>query len=146
MTTLVARAWRADDGNAAVELAPVAIVLILFLLMAIGAGRMMIAQGAVQAAAREAARQASIARTPGQAVAAAEQSAQSALHQDGLDCDPQVAVDTSGFAVPVGQAAQVSVQVSCDVRLSALTVVPGMPGSKTLTATYVSALDPYRAR
>jgi Flp pilus assembly protein TadG len=138
--------WRAHDGNAVVELAPVAIVLILFLVMAIGAGRMMIAQGAVQAAAREAARQASIARTPWQAISAAEQSAQEALSQDGLDCVPQVSVDTSGFAVPVGQPAQVSVQVTCTVQLSALTVVPGMPGAKTLTASYVSALDPYRAR
>jgi Flp pilus assembly protein TadG len=129
-----------------VEIAPVAIVLILFLAMAIGAGRMMIAQGAVQAAARDAARQASLAQTPAQAQAAATSSAIAALSADGLDCAPVVSVDTSGFSVPVGDPAQVSVQVTCNVRLSGLTAVPGMPGSRTLTASFVSPLDPYRAR
>jgi hypothetical protein len=46
----------------------------------------------------------------------------------------------------VGQPGQVTATVTCTVRLSDLTAVPGMPGSRTLTATFVSALDPYRAR
>lgn len=140
------RRCRQCDGNAVVELAPVAIVFILFLALAIAAGRIMIARGAVQAAAREAARQASIARTPAQAQAWATSSADEALSHDGLDCQPQVTVSTAGFAVPVGLPAQVSVAVTCTVRLSDLTAVPGMPGAKTLSASYTSALDPYRAR
>jgi Flp pilus assembly protein TadG len=135
-----------EEGNAAVELAPVALVFLLFLGLAIAAGRITIAHMAVQAAARDAARQASIARTPGQAQAAARSSAEAALRADGLDCTPAVAVNTAGFAVPVGQPGQVTATVTCAVRLSDLTAVPGMPGSRTLTATFVSALDPYRAR
>lgn len=137
---------RGENGNAAVELAPVAIVFLLFLGLAIAAGRITIAHMAVQGAARDAARQASIARTPAQAQAAARASAQAALRSDGLDCTPIVTVNTAGFSVPVGQPAQVSATVTCTVRLSDLTAVPGMPGARTLTATSASALDPYRAR
>ena len=137
---------RDDAGNAAVELAPVALIFILFLGLAIGAGRITVTHMAVQAAARDAARQASIARSPAAAQAAADSSALAALRGDGLDCAPQVTVDTTGFSVPVGEPAQVSATVTCAVRLSDLTAVPGMPGSRALTATFTSPLDPYRAR
>jgi Flp pilus assembly protein TadG len=137
---------RGEDGNAAVELAPIAVVFLLFLGLAIAAGRITTAHMAVQAAARDAARQASIARTPAQAQAAARTSATAALRSDGLDCAPAVSVNTAGFSVPVGQPAQVTATVTCAVRLSDLTAVPGMPGARTITATVASALDPYRAR
>jgi Flp pilus assembly protein TadG len=135
-----------EAGNAAVELAPVALVFIIFLALAITAGRITIARNAVADAASEAARQASIARTPGQAQDSAVTTAQSVLASDHLDCTPAVTVDTAGFAVPPGQPAQVTVQVTCDVQLSGLTVIPGIPGSRTLTATASSPLDIYRAR
>lgn len=137
---------RGDDGNAAVELAPVAIILILFLGLAIGAGRIITANMAVSAAARDAARQASIARTAGQAQASAQASAESALHGDNLDCTPTVSVNTDGFSVPVGEPAQVSATVTCVVQLADLLAVPGMPGSRTMTATFTSPLDPFRGR
>jgi hypothetical protein len=35
--------------------------------------------------------------------------------------------------------------VTCTVRLADL-LVPGLPGSRTLTSTFVSPLDPYRSR
>ena len=56
-----------------------------------------------------------------------------------------VSLDTAGFAVPVGQPAQVAATISCDVDLSAL-AVPGVPGAKTLSARTVSVLDRYRSR
>jgi Flp pilus assembly protein TadG len=133
-------------GNAAVELAPVALVFLIFLALAITTGRIIIARNAVADAATEAARQASIARTPGQAQADAISTARSVLAADHLDCVPAVTVNVAGFAVPPGQPAQVSVQVTCDVRLSGLTVIPGIPGSRQLTASSSSPLDVYRAR
>lgn len=136
---------RGDGGYVPVELAPVAIVLLIFLGLIIAAGRTTVALMAVTAAARDAARQASIARTPAAAQAAADSSALAALQADGLDCAPRVTVNTAGFAVPAGQPAQVSATVTCNVRLSDL-AVPGMPGSRTLAATFSSPLDPYRAR
>lgn len=135
-----------EAGNAAVELAPVALVLIMFLALAVTAGRVIIARNAIADAAREAARQASIARTPAQAQATALASAQSVLAADHLDCTPQVRVGTAGFAVPPGAPAQVTVQVTCDVRLSGLTLIPGIPGSRQLSTTFTSPLDIYRAR
>ncbi len=134
-----------DRGNAALELVILAPVILFFLGLMIAAGRTSIAQGSVDAAARDAARQASISRTPATAQTAALASARIALGQDAIDCAPIVTVNVSGFAVPVGLPAQVTAQVTCRVSLSDL-LVPGMPGSKTLTATFTSPLDPYRAR
>jgi Flp pilus assembly protein TadG len=134
-----------DRGNAALELVILAPVILFLLGLLIAAGRTSIAQGSVDAAARDAARQASISRSPAAAQNAALASARAALSQDSIDCAPVVTVNVSGFAVPVGLPAQVTAHVTCQVSLSDL-LVPGMPGSKTLTATFTSPLDPYRAR
>ena len=143
------RSGLADRGSAALELVILGPVLLFLLGLAIAAGRTSIAQGSVDAAARDAARQASISRTPAAARAAALASARRALRQDAIDCNPVVTVQTggprSGFGVPAGQPASVSAQVTCVVSLSDL-MVPGMPGSRSLTATFTSPLDPYRAR
>jgi Flp pilus assembly protein TadG len=134
-----------DAGNAALELVILAPVILFLLGLVIAAGRTSVAEGSVAAAARDAARQASISLTPGAAQTAALSSARAALGQDGLNCDPVVTVNVSGFGVPVGQPANVQATVTCRVSLSNL-VVPGMPGSKTLRATFSSPLDPYRGR
>lgn len=146
------RRWRRDSkagdreaGDAALELIIIAPVLLAIIGLVIAAGRTSVAQGSVDAAARDAARQASIARSPADALTGAKLSAEAALSQDGLNCDPVVNVDTSGFGAPLGQPANVSATVSCTVPLSDL-VVPGLPGSKTLTYTFTSPLDPYRGR
>jgi Flp pilus assembly protein TadG len=135
----------AEDGDATLELVILAPVILALIGLLVAAGRTSVAQGSVQAAARDAARQASIARDPATAEAAAVASATAALRQDALDCTPVVTVDTAGFSVPVGQPARVSAQVGCTVPLSGL-LVPGLPGSKTLRASFASPLDPYRAR
>jgi Flp pilus assembly protein TadG len=140
-----ARRGPRDEGNAPLELVVLAPVVFLLIAFVVAAGRTSIAQGSVSAAARDAARQASISLTPGRAQTAALSSAMTALSQNGLDCRPVVAVDTSGFGVPVGQPATVSATVTCTVSLSDL-LVPGLPGSRTLTATFTSPLDPFRER
>jgi Flp pilus assembly protein TadG len=135
-----------DAGHAALELVVLAPVILFLLGLVIAAGRTSIAQGSVDAAARDAARQASISLTPGAAQAAALSSARAALSRDGLDCAPVVRVDTSEFtAVPVGLPATVTAKVWCRVPLSDL-VVPGMPGSRLLSYTFTSPLDPFRER
>jgi Flp pilus assembly protein TadG len=139
------RFGRDDAGNAALELVILAPVILFLLGLVIAAGRTSVAQGSVAAAARDAARQASISLTPAAAQAAAMSSAQAALGQDGLSCDPVVRVNVSGFGVPVGEPASVRATVTCRVSLSNL-LVPGMPGSRTLTATFTSPLDPFRGR
>ena len=134
------------DGNAPLELLILAPVILFLIGLVIAAGRTSIAQGAVDAAARDAARQASISTSPAQAQVAAYSSAQAALRDDGLQCQPVVRLnDAAGFAAPLGQAAQVSATVTCTVRLADL-LVPGIPGSKRLSASFTSPLDPYRSR
>jgi Flp pilus assembly protein TadG len=139
------RADAADAGNAALELVILAPVILFLLGLVIAAGRTSVAQGSVAAAARDAARQASISLTPAAAETAALSSAQAALGQDGLNCNPVVRVNVSGFGVPVGEPASVQATVICRVSLSNL-LVPGMPGSRTLRATFTSPLDPFRGR
>jgi hypothetical protein len=136
---------RADTGSAALELVVLAPVLLGLLGLVIAAGRTSVAQASVDAAARDAARQASIALNPYTAQLTGQSSARAALRRDGLDCVPVISIDTSGFAVPPGQPASVSATVTCTVPLSSL-YLPGLPGSHTMTFTFRSPLDLYRSR
>jgi Flp pilus assembly protein TadG len=136
----------ADTGNAALELVILAPILLALLSLVIAAGRTTVAQGSVDAAARDAARQASIALTPSDAQTAGLVSARDALRQDGLDCSPAVVIDTSQFtSVPVGLPATVTAVVSCAVPLANL-ALPGLPGTARLSARFTSPLDIYRSR
>jgi hypothetical protein len=138
---------RDDRGNAPLELVLIAPIILMLIGLMIAAGRTSIAQGALDAAARAAARQASVAPTQAAAVRAALAGAESALRADGLDCRPTVflAGIAAAFGTQPGQPAQVHARVVCVVRLSDL-VVPGVPGSLTLRAVFTSPLDPYRSR
>ncbi len=139
------RAAGGQDGSAALELVVLAPVLLALLGLVIAAGRTSVAQSSVDAAARDAARQASIALSPSAAQLAGQASARAALRQDGLDCDPVISIDTEGFSVPPGQPAVVSATVTCAVPLSSL-YLPGLPGSKTMSSAFSSPLDVYRER
>ena len=135
-----------DDGNAALELVVLAPVLFAILGLVIAAGRISIAQGSVDAAARDAARQASISLTPSAATAAGQASARAALRQDGLDCRPVILINVSQFtATQPGEPAVVTATVRCTVSLSNL-ALPGLPGSMPLQAEFTSPLDLYRSR
>jgi Flp pilus assembly protein TadG len=136
----------ADGGNAALELVVLAPVLLALLGLVIAAGRTSIAQGSVDAAARDAARQASLALSPAAARDVGGASARAALARDGLDCTAlTVYVDTSQFGYPPGQPASVRAYVRCTVPLSDL-ALPGLPGTTTLTDEFTSPLDLYRVR
>jgi hypothetical protein len=135
-----------EDGNAPLELLILAPVIMALIGLVIAAGRTSVAQGSVDAAARDAARQASISMTAAAARQAALSSANAALRADGLHCKPVVRLRLEpGFSTSPGQPAQVSASVSCAVPLSDL-LVPGVPGSKRLIAKFTSPLDPYRSR
>ena len=135
-----------DDGSVSLETAIVAPGALLFLLLIIFGGRVAIAGQAVQHAAHEAARTASIARTQPEADRDAHAAATETLQQQGLQClTTQVTVDTTGFARPAGTPATVTATVRCDVRLSDL-AAPGFPGSRLVTASASSPLDTYRER
>lgn len=152
--TTCARGWRPiagkatdDRGLAALELVILAPVILLLIGFMIAAGRTSIAQGAIDAAARAAARQASIAPNLGAAQRAAYAGAVAALSGDGLNCRPTVTLPRvrEAFESPIGQPAGVHAFVVCQVRLSDL-AIPGIPGSIRLTAGFTSPLDPFRSR
>jgi Flp pilus assembly protein TadG len=130
-------------GDGAISAALIAPVIASFLGVAYLIGTLTVTAGSVQDAADNAARQASLARTPAAAQTAARAMIDQTLAGDHITCAPlNLAVDTSGFAVPVGQDANVTVTVTCRVPLGHL----GIPGARTLTATSISPLDRFRTR
>ena len=135
-----------DRGSVTLELAIVTPGVLILLGLAIVAGRITAAGAAVEQASAAAAREASLARNPSDARAAATRVATTSLSDRNLRCaGVQVTVDTTGFATDVGSPAQVEARVTCTVALAAL-AVPGLPGSRTLTASTTSVLDRYRSR
>ena len=68
------------------------------------------------------------------------QNATAGLAGAGLTCPaPQITTDTSNFVA----GGTVSVSVTCVTSLADVSV-PGVPGSKTLTATAVAHIDEFR--
>ena len=135
-----------ERGSEAIEAVIGVPALVLFVMLVVAGGRVAVAQQAVQSAAADAARSASIARTPGQAQSQAVAAAKATLLNQKLPCaDVRVAVNTAGFSAPVGTPATASSTVSCRVNLGDLSI-PGVPGSTTLTATMSSPIDTYRER
>jgi len=129
-----------ERGSAAAELVLVTPLLFLLLLFAVAAGRLVQARLDVDSAAQQAARAASLARTPAAASAQATEVAQSALGGQSVTCDPAVITPGTGDFVPGGQ---VTVRVSCTVHLSGLSLLR-IPGTETITSTFTSPIDVYR--
>ncbi|MEU8605332.1 TadE/TadG family type IV pilus assembly protein [Streptomyces parvulus] len=135
-----------DEGSVAIEAAIVIPPLIMFVCLALAGGRLVTSGAKIDAAAEDAAREASIHRTVASAHAAAQAAAAESLGDQGVACaSSSVAIDTSGLSVPVGQVGTVTVTVNCTVNLSDL-LLPGVPGSKSLTSTATSVVDAFRSR
>ena len=138
---------RSDRGASTLEAAILAPVLLMLIAVAVISMRIEVAAQAVESAAHDAARAASISRTQAEADAAALNAANDALSQQDLTCTrgPTVVPDTSQFQRPIGETAVVTVTVTCVVPLNDVGL-PGLPGTKTLTATFTSYLDQFRGR
>jgi Flp pilus assembly protein TadG len=146
LLTVLRRARRpADSGSAALETVILAPPMLAFIAFAVIGMRIEVAAGAIEAAAHDAARSASISRNAVEAQANAGATANASLSNQGLSCEPEVVVNTSQFALEVGTPATVTVQVTCTVTFADI-AAPGMPGSRTVQATFVSPIDWYRAR
>ena len=135
-----------ERGSVSVELALLAPALLLLLSFAVFAGRTQIARNAVAEAARAAAREASLAPDAATAAARASAQARQTLAAQNLRCvTTSIDVNTAGFKTPPGQPGDVTVTISCAVGLADL-LVPGLPGSETVQASFASAVDAYRER
>jgi Flp pilus assembly protein TadG len=134
---------RGDRGSVSIELAILLPVLVLLAVVAIVNGRSETAYSAVSIAAHDAARAASISRTGTQAQAQAAGVALTTLADQGLGCTSlDITVDTSGFELPVGVPATVSVTVTCQISFADL----GLPLTRELSTTMVSPIDTWRGR
>ena len=130
-----------EDGAAAVEAVLIVPVLIVLLLFVVFVGRLSTVTQDVYAAARDAARAASLRGSPDVATADARSTAADTLAARGLSCSNMaVAVDMSRFQ-PGGA---VGVEVTCTVSLSDVSRL-GVPGSKRVSASSVSVIDRYRS-
>ncbi|MFD9047887.1 TadE family protein [Streptomyces zaomyceticus] len=138
--------WRSDRGSYSVETVILAPAVIALMLLMIAFGRVIDAGGAVDSAARAAARAASLEREPGAAQAAGDAAAARSLTGEGINCAATtVSVDTSGYGLDLGQEATVRVTVACTAPLGEIGL-PGLPGSRTLTSSWTSPIDSYRGR
>lgn len=136
---------RREGGSVSVEMAMLAPVFVLLLFAAIWFGRIAVAANAIDVAAHDAARAASISRTAPSAASSAEAAANQALNQQGLDCvgGPRVQPDTSGFGSGGVDLEFVSVRIICDVSFTDIAVL-GLPRTHTVTSTFVSPIDVFR--
>jgi hypothetical protein len=135
-------------GSISLELAVLLPAFLSLALLATLLGRQTIAQTAVDLAAHDAARAASLARTLPAATTAARNAAITTLGASSTTCTA-LAVTQVGtadpFAVPVGQASSITISVACTISLADLTVL-GLPGQRVLTSVFTSPIDVYRGR
>jgi Flp pilus assembly protein TadG len=138
----LSRYWHDERGSVATELTLVTPFLVLLLVfVAVLVHRGVDARLRLDDVAHQAARAASLTRSPAAATDAAQQAVTTALAQAGVDClSPSVNVDTSDFQ-PGGL---VTVTVVCHVDLTnGAQLDTGT--SRTLTATASSPIDAWRA-
>ncbi|TDC43450.1 pilus assembly protein [Micromonospora sp. KC207] len=150
----------AERGSVAVEVAVLAPAFIGLIVLAGVAGRTAIAQEAVQSAAHDAARAASISRNAGTAREQALVAAQGQLDWQRANCagPPSLTLRGSVNGAPAsfadafdsgpGTPAAVTVEVTCTVTFTDidLALLPDMAASRTISASFTSPLDRYRSR
>jgi Flp pilus assembly protein TadG len=134
--------WRADDGSVAAEVAIVAPFLVMLLVfVAVVIHRGVDARIRIDDTAHQAARAASIERTPATATAAAQATASAALSAAGLVCR-SLSVRTTTDGLRPGGAVRVT--VSCDVDFGDA-LLRGVPGGKHLSASAIEPVDTWRS-
>ncbi|MET9912744.1 TadE/TadG family type IV pilus assembly protein [Streptomyces sp. NPDC006476] len=128
---------RGDDrGLSTIEVVILAPVMILFILVLVAFGQLVDGRGALDGAARDAARAGSIQKDHGTAMAEARKAAEADLSD--VCSGPVSVVQTSqGFEPDT----IFTVEVSCQVRGLAML---GLDVPTTLTSSFSSPLDPFR--
>jgi len=126
-----------DEGSMAVEVVLMIPILVLFMLLVVAGGRYVSVRADMEAAARDAARAASLERSSGAARSAADASANAAL-DDFATCR-MGGFDDREFAA----GGSVSVTIDCDVPNDGLGLI-GLKGTKKMSATASAPLDTFR--
>jgi Flp pilus assembly protein TadG len=132
------RSLREDRGLSTIEVVILAPVMMLFILVLVAFGQLVDGRGALDGAARDAARAGSIQKDHGTAMAEARKAAAANL-ADVCSGPVTVTQTSAGFDPEVDPL--FSVQVSCEVRGLAML---GLDIDPTMDATFSSPLDPFR--
>lgn len=132
----------AERGSSVVGLVILTPIMAMLLFFVVAAGRLGVIESKLTSAARNAARAASQTQSVSTAQAVATTTAEATLDRLRTGCHdgPRVRV----LELDLGPGGQVHIQVSCVVKLTDLTV-PGMPGSRTVSADSVSVVDRFRS-
>jgi len=136
-------------GSATVELVLIAPLLVVFLLFMVFAGRVVVATGELEAAARDAVRAASLSRSPQAAWQAAQQTAAADLAQTRrVTCQQlEVEVDTARFqpqqTATGPTAGSVEVRLRCQLRLTDLSLL-GLRGTRIVQRQATAPVDAFR--
>ena len=125
-----------DRGLSTIEVVILAPVMIMFILVLVAFGQLVDGRGAVDGAARDAARSGSIQKDHGTAMAEARKAAEADLTD--ICSGPVTVTQTSAGFEP---DTIFTVEVSCEVRGLAML---GLDIPTTLTASFSSPLDPFR--
>jgi Flp pilus assembly protein TadG len=128
---------RGERGSMAVEVVILAPVMLAFLMLIVMCGRLVAVRGDLEAAARDAARAASLERDPVSATASARQVVAGSLDKDSIDCQPAA---LSGDFVSGGY---VQVNLSCRVSYAGLSLL-ALPGSAGINVHSAAPIDTYR--
>ncbi|MFD5627757.1 TadE/TadG family type IV pilus assembly protein [Streptomyces sp. NPDC127072] len=125
-----------DRGLSTIEVVILAPVMILFILVLVAFGQLVDGRGALDGAARDAARAGSIQKDHATAMTEARKAAEADL-TDVCSGPVTVTQTSAGFAPDT----LFTVEVSCEVRGLAML---GLDVPTTLTASFSSPLDPFR--
>jgi Flp pilus assembly protein TadG len=130
-----------SQGSASVELVLATPVLVALMLLAVAGGRLATARGDVDAAARDSARAASIARSPVAADRDARAAAEATLGDRNVTCRAlTVTVDLTDYQ-PGGT---VTSTVTCGVDLADLTGLGILPGVRNVSSSFTEPVDRFR--
>ncbi|MEV7525037.1 TadE/TadG family type IV pilus assembly protein [Streptomyces sp. NPDC091371] len=125
-----------DRGISTIEVVIIAPVFFLFILVLVAFGQLANGRGAVDGAARDAARAGSIQRNEGTAMAEARRAAQADLDEV---CSGAVEVEKKSAGFEPGEF--FTVEVSCEIRGLAML---GLDIETRISGKATSPLDPYR--
>lgn len=135
-----------EQGDQAVSLILIAPVIMLILGSFIGLGRIALADMEVQTAANAAARAATLSQTQHAAQSSAHATATATLAQRGIRCtNLKINTSTNALNNASNPLATVNTTISCTVNLSDVSV-PGLPGTRTITASGKSPVDIHRSK
>jgi Flp pilus assembly protein TadG len=137
---------RRDRGSMSLELVIVTPLLVGFMMLMVSLGRIVEAQSQVDGAARDAARAASVSRDRGSAAVAARLAARTTLgERDGGRqwCMSAPTVEFSPAGTNWTRGGQVTIEVSCTIDLSGLSLIAVAP-TKTVSGSATAPLDTLR--